>query len=288
MSKTKSISYQVRGILSSKVRIGLSRKEVKRRNSGKSPYIHSFDTYNTYVSKATAFGEWAKKTYGERDVTQMRRYVKPYLESLTARDLSPFSIRTYAQALAKLYGCESTDFKFDFAPRTRTIIKRSRREVKEFDPKHYRHITGFIDATGLRRHEALAIRRKEIYFRDGVLYVFVRQGKGGKQREVPILVEDEAAVLTARDRVTGDDEKLFRKSEIPTRVPCHAHRARFAAKRYKKLARPIEDVPRSERYVCRKDMKGLVLDKAAMQQVSKLLGHNRIGIIASNYSYQMG
>ncbi len=121
-----------------------------------------------------------------------------------------------------------------------------------------------------------------------MLYVFVRQGKGGKQREVPILVEDEAAVLTARDRVTGDDEKLFRKSEIPTRVPCHAHRARFAAKRYKKLARPIEDVPRNERYVCRKDMKGLVLDKASMQQVSKLLGHNRIGIIASNYSYQMG
>lgn len=287
MSKTKSISYQVRGILSSKVRIGLSRKEVKRRNSGKSPYIHSFDTYNTYVSKATTFGEWAKKTYGERDVTKMRRYVKPYLESLTARDLSPFSIRTYAQALAKLYGCESTDFKFDFAPRTRSVIKRSRNAVKNYDPKNYRHITGFIDATGLRRHEVLAIRRKEIYFRDGVLYVFVRQGKGGKQREVPILVEDEAAVLTARDRVTGDDEKLFRKSEIPTRVPCHAHRAKFAARRYKKLARPIEDVPRNERYVCRKDMKGLVLDKAAMQQVSKLLGHNRIGIVALSYSYLM-
>lgn len=287
MSKRKSISYQVRGILSSKVRIGLSRKEVKRKNCGKSPYIHSFDTYNTYADKATAFGEWVRATYGERDVTQMRQYVKPYLESLTARDLSPFSVRTHAQALAKLYGCESTDFKFDFAPRTRAIIKRSRREVKEFDPKHYRYITEFIDATGLRRHEVLAVKRKEIYYRDGVLYVFVRQGKGGKQREVPILVEDEKVVLAARDRVSSDDAKLFKKDEIPTRVPCHAHRARFAAKRYKKIARPIETLPHKQRYFCRKDKKGLVLDKAAMQAVSKLLGHNRIGIIALSYSYLM-
>lgn len=287
MSKHKSISYQVRGILEKKVRFGLSRKEVKRENDGKSPYIHSFDTYKTYVSKATAFGEWVKKTYGEKDVSKMRCYVKPYLEYLTAKKLSPFSVRTYAQAIAKLYDCTSKDFDFEYEPRTRAIIKRSRNAVKNFNEEHYRYVTDFIDATGLRRHEVLALKRKEIYHRDGVLYVFVRQGKGGKEREVSILAEDEETVLAARDRAANDDAKLFRKSDIPTRVPCHAHRAKFAARRYKLIARPIADVPQHEKYFCRKDKKGLVLDKLAMQQVSKLLGHNRTGIIASNYSYQM-
>lgn len=287
MSKTKSISYQVRAILSRQVRFGVSKKEMKLLFGGKSPFIHSFDSYSTYVNKATAFGEWVKATYGEKDVTQMRRYVRAYLEFLSGKDLSPFTVRTHAQAIAKLYNCASTDFGFDFTPRARAVIKRSRSEVKGFNAKRYKYITDFIDATGLRRHELLALKRSEIYYRDGMLCVFVRQGKGGRQREVPVLVSDERTVLGIRDRVTSDDEKLFRRSEIPTRVPCHAHRAKFAARRYKLLARPIANVPRKERYVCRKDMKGLVLDKAAMQQVSRLLGHNRIGIIALNYSYLM-
>ena len=49
MSKHRSISYQVRGILEKKVRFGLSRKEVKRQNDGKSPYMR----YETICPKHT-------------------------------------------------------------------------------------------------------------------------------------------------------------------------------------------------------------------------------------------
>ena len=287
MSKHKSTNYQVKGILSKLVRFGVSRKDVKREFGGKSPFIHSFDSYKTYTRLAMAFAKWAKETHGERDVTKMRCYVREYLEYITAKNLSVFTIRTHAQALAKLYGCSSTDFGFAFVPRTRAVIKRSRGEVKGFNEERYGYITDFIDATGLRRHEVLGLRRREIYYCDGVLYVFVRQGKGGRQREVPVLRSDEKTVLNIKDRALGDDEKLFKKSDIPKNAPCHAHRAKFAAIRYGLCARPIEEVPKKERYYCRKDQRGTVMDRLAMKQVSGLLGHNRIDVIAQSYAYMI-
>ena len=39
----------------------------------------------------------------------------------------------------------------------------------------------------------------------------------------------------------------------------------------------------TDRYVCRRDRAGVVYDKAAMLQVSRMLGHNRISVIAGHY-----
>ena len=55
---------------------------------------------------------------------------------------------------------------------------------------------------------------------------------------------------------------------------------------YKRLARPVAFLERSERYVCRCDRAGVVYDKAAMKQVSRFLGHNRIEVIAGHYLHE--
>ena len=53
----------------------------------------------------------------------------------------------------------------------------------------------------------------------------------------------------------------------------------FAQRLYDRLARPVHQIPRKDRYVCRADCKGCVYDKRAMRTVSKALGHNRLGVV---------
>ncbi|MBQ0092262.1 MAG: hypothetical protein KBS45_02905, partial [Clostridiales bacterium] len=76
--------------------------------------------------------------------------------------------------------------------------------------------------------------------------------------------------------------RVFRK--IHSAFDEHSYRALYAARFYKQIARPVKEIPREDRYYCRKDLKGLVLDKAAMLEISHSLGHNRIDVIAEHYA----
>jgi len=53
--------------------------------------------------------------------------------------------------------------------------------------------------------------------------------------------------------------------------------------RIRKHARPLDKIPKKERYCCRSDLKGVWYDKKAMLIASSALGHNRISIIAAHY-----
>jgi len=70
---------------------------------------------------------------------------------------------------------------------------------------------------------------------------------------------------------------------MPSRADIHSYRADYCKSVYNLYARPIAEIPKSERYYCRNDLKGVVYDKRAMVVASRTLGHNRISIIASNY-----
>ena len=76
-------------------------------------------------------------------------------------------------------------------------------------------------------------------------------------------------------------EYIFK--EIPQNLDIHSYRASYACELYKSLERPLDSLIREQKYYCKGDMKGNVYDKKAMLKVSKMLGHNRINVIASNY-----
>jgi hypothetical protein len=63
----------------------------------------------------------------------------------------------------------------------------------------------------------------------------------------------------------------------------HSYRSEYCTEIYNTLARPIEKIPKNERYYCRSDLKGVCYDKRAMLIASRYLGHNRINIIAEHY-----
>ena len=65
----------------------------------------------------------------------------------------------------------------------------------------------------------------------------------------------------------------------------HHYRAVYAQNLYKKYTRPINMIPKNERYIMRRDRKGEISDKKAMKIVAESMGHNRISVIAQSYLY---
>jgi len=125
----------------------------------------------------------------------------------------------------------------------------------------------------------MKLRRNDIHDNgDGTVSVEVFKGKGGKSRTVKVRPGYEGFI---RDLGGDGGGKVF--STLPSRFPEHVLRREYAQEMYKIFARDISELPKSVRYVCRKDKKGVIYDKEAMLKVSELLGHNRIDVIALHY-----
>lgn len=287
MSKNKSIKNQINKKFIKILAIGKSHHEAKLQSEGGvSDKIHSWSTYNDYVKHATAFGMWVKLRFDIKNIKDMRPYVESYLNYRIGKGLSPWTVALDASALAKLYECKSTDFKIELPKRERSKIKRSRGEIKGFDEKKHIELVGFCKAAGPRIHEIRALTKKDIYYKDNILYVFVKKGKGGKSREIPVREGYEEIVLNAAAKCKDENEKIFKKKDIPARLPCHKYRAMYAKAQYESLTRDVSTIPKKEKYICRKDKAGQVYDKVALHAVSVMLGHNRECVVVDNYLYK--
>lgn len=122
-------------------------------------------------------------------------------------------------------------------------------------------------------------------------FVLHWKDKGKRTRYAPIIGPHKADIVQ-RMRNTPAGEKVW--LAIPSAMDEHAYRSDYATAFYKQLARPISEIPydkvdkagrprRSDVYSCRNDLKGVQYDRRAMRFVSKALGHDRVGVIASNY-----
>ncbi len=243
--------------------------------------IYSWSTYNGYKNKAIAFAEWAKKNYGYKTLGSAKAYIQDYLDNQISLGQSVSTIKTKASATKKLYGM-SEEVNLKTPDRKREDIKRSRFECehdKHVSKKRNKDLIGFCNGTGLRRHEVAVVCPKDINYDESGLIVHVKQGKSGKPRDVPVLEEFYPYV----EKCIGllPNEPIFKN--IPKKLDIHSYRAKFACAWYKKLARPLETLTKKQKYYCRGEMKGIVYDRRAMMMVSKMLGHERINVIASNY-----
>lgn len=238
------------------------------------------------------------------------------------KPLSAWTLQTEAKSLSKLYGIrpDSPDY-FTPPKRERENIVRSRVDVerdKHFSAANNDELIKFCKGTGLRRSElqnltgASLISREELEGewvfahtatgRDGIVrdaverfdadYYLQIKGKGGRERISPVIGKD-AERIVERIKNTGANEKVWQY--VPSNADIHSYRADYATSIYKSKARDIKDIPydkmnkgtgkmyQSEVYVCRKDESGKKLDRSAMEDASKALGHNRIEVVANNY-----
>lgn len=293
-----SLTHQVKTILDSKLAIGDSKHKDKEAGRAKGDVrsvtkekIYSWSTYRSYLKHAIYFVNDCKKRYGCKTVESCRCYVDSWLKSRF--NLSPYTLALEKSALAKLYGCSTTDF-VKTAPRLRSGITRSRGKKvrdKHFSEARNADFVAFCKSTGLRRRELELLTGDKLVYQNSTPYILVDRGsKGGRRRYSPIIGDIDKIVRMMKKAGKG---KVFEK--VPTGADIHSYRADYATAIYKKYARPIKDIPcdyinkqtgkhyQSEVYHCRGDRKGVKLDKRAMLMASRALGHNRISVVGEHY-----
>lgn len=275
------LESQIINMLKSYNSFGESRAVAKREHTDKSK-IFSCKTYEIYKRECLRLARWAEKKYQCTTLEEAHLHVEEYIQGLNKDDtLSTYTVKTAACAIAKLYQESSTTYG-PTRSRYRENITRSRYPVdndKNFSAKNHKELINFCLGTGLRRSELEALRGTALNA-DETIKV---KGKGGKKRNVTIVGEHRADIIKRMSEAKG--EKVWGK--VSKAMDVHFYRGEYATNFYQSVARKVEDLPKSDRYCCRGDLKGKWYDRKALKIVSKNLGHNRVSVVASHYLYNL-
>lgn len=278
--KKGSLVFQLQKELEKKLAIGESKFADKKIGTNKEK-IYSWNTFRAYLKHGTYFLTWAKEQHGVKSLDEAKPFINEWLKSREADGMSAYTMKLESSAMAKIYNLD-TDELYKGQNRIRAGITRSRGEKirdKHFSEENHSELIRFCRATGLRRGELTQIKGSDLIIKDNQAFLqVIRNTKGGRPRLVPLLLDTDF-VLHQLD--AAGQNKVF--PVVPNGADIHGYRAEFATTLYKKLARDIKELPKKDRYICRKDLKGVVYDKKAMLEVSRALGHNRIDVIAGHY-----
>lgn len=295
MAKKGSITFQIQRRLQTKLAPGTNKHEEKMSGAfgaGKPnpETIHSYRTMEAYMEIGNRFARWAQEQHGRtRDLDDLRPYASEWLQQRVGQ-VQPSTIKQERSALAKLYDCASSDLIKDLPLRERKDFVKNRTESwrGHYSKENHAEITMLAEGAGTRRHEMQRLTPDQVVRRDdGRIWIEAVRGKGGKIRDIPVRWEygDKIMALADEARAEGRD-RLLSDTRIPDRAPIHDDRGReYAVAIYLEHARPIEELTRKEIYFGRKDLKGCRWDKAALQEVTKALGHDRLNVVA-NYLRQ--
>ena len=155
----KTLFEQMRDVLVSKQRFGVSRAFLKRNGLDKDA-ISSVNTYRTYLKWAKYFARYMAEHHPEiTTMKKARKYIREYLEfrleNYTTGMLSAATIKTETSALNKIFGiCPDDPEHFKPPKMDRVDIKRSRNVVPG---SGIEELDNFGRGTGLRTHKELEV-----------------------------------------------------------------------------------------------------------------------------------
>lgn len=276
----ESLKYQIQKNLESKLCTGESKHQAKI-NGTASEGIYSYNTLKTYMKHCNYFADYCKSNYGAKTLEQCKPYVNDYIQSRREQGISAYTQKAQLSAIGKMYG-ESFFDKVKTDTRHRADITRSREDTvrsRHFSEKANAELINFCKNTGLRRSELESIKSNCLIEKNDSYYIHIENGKGGKERDVYILNQDNSVINRIKN--TEDNELVWGK--VHNGADIHSYRADYATSYYESIERDIDTLDRSEVYCCKGDLAGTHWDKAAMLEVSQALGHNRIDVIAQAY-----
>lgn len=279
--------------LHEKTAFGESRHQAKLNGEDTTKKIYSIQSFKSYVNHSKQFAKFCAEN-GCRNTKQAEKYITKFLDHLKEAGYSAASQATYKSTLTKLFDKE---IEYQTDKRERANITNNRGQSKaSFSEKLNKDLVNFCKNTGLRRHEVQKVKGTDLQEKNGIYYVHVISGKGGKERYARIAgqkvteengqkrIEYSKECLEVIRLMKGKGtEKVFEK--VKKNAPIHRYRQDYADKIYLENARSIKSISRDERYDCRKDRAGESFDKKAMAKTSKNLGHNRIDVIANSYLF---
>ena len=273
----KSLIRQVQERLDSMLAIGESKYQDKKYDLTKGK-IYSWTTYRSYLQQCCQFVRYCRDNHYCKNLADCRQYVEEWMES--RKELSAYTQKLSASALCKLYGESLEELGITTKRAARSEITRSRGTAKRdahFSEQKNADFVEFCRSTGLRRSEITKLRGDQLLQEEGQWYIQTT-GKGGRFRIIPICGDVNLVVRKMQSAGTG---KVWAK--VPSCADIHSYRADYATRVYLSHARPIEDLPRKERYICRRDKVGTIYDRQAMLIASQALRHNRIDVIGQHY-----
>lgn len=251
--------------------------------------IHSDSTFKTYHAQCMRFVDFCYEHGVKYDMDEAFKLIPAYGRKLESEGKSAWTIYTAINAIAKAFGVSTQELGYKPPKRERASVKRSRyaNEMdKHFSVENNKNLITFCQCFGLRRRELEALTGDMMKrSKRGRLCVYVQNGKGGKKRWVPFCGTPKEEKLVVDLMTQASATKVF--PYVHSKADIHGYRSVYACKLYKSLARPIETLKSSEKYVCRKDKAGVVYDREAMAIVSRALGHNRISVIANSYLHNI-
>lgn len=262
----------------------------KHKNEHNStPLIHSDSTHEAYQANCRRFAKFCYEQGVKYDMNEAFKLIPAYGRKLESEGKSAWTVYTSICAIAKAYGVSTESLGYKPPKRERASIKRSRYATemdKHFSVENNKNLITFCQCFGFRRREIASLTGDKMKRNEnGVLFVRVQNGKGGKKRWAMFCGTPKEEKLIVDLMTQASSTKVF--SHIHSKADIHGYRAVYASKLYKRYARPIESLERAEKYICRKDKAGIVYDRRAMKIVSKQLGHNRISVIASDYLHNV-
>ncbi len=71
--------------------------------------IYIISTRNNYMANAQRFAKWARSVHGVNSLADTRQYTGEYLTIRQSEGKSAWTIRADAAAIAKVYGCRTTE-----------------------------------------------------------------------------------------------------------------------------------------------------------------------------------
>lgn len=299
MSKMTQIKHELIQGLKVFIRFDIKKKSVKDiaraeyllNGGSKDGYLHpkglfSTKSFRTYCSDISTYARWAVNNTNAKDARSAKQYVHKYLKELIAKGRSSATIKKYAHALARAYGCEVRDFGVELPDRKRADITRSRNAVKSderFKSERYERVREFARGIGARNGGLHRLRAQDIREREmGGYEVFLRE-KGGKERWARVLPKYESIVLErfSQAREHGKNAFLFERGELDHHVDVHACRAEYSRMSYEQYEH--EGCSTGRLYRCRNERYGEVYDKGVLMMVSRDLGHNRCDVVVNHY-----
>jgi|LSQX01.2.fsa_nt_gb integrase len=269
MGKKPSLFHQLLSALREQQRFGESKHQAKKiaiaqaHSKGQSGFgatpegIYAIGTFASYRQVAREYADWCRRNTHARTIEEAKFYAGFYIQERIEFGLSAWTIQRDRSALRKIFRDSDLAWEIEVPIRHLSDIKRSRLTVamdKHFDVEEHRDIIDFCLATGLRRHELVAICPRDIWRKDGKLVALVKQGKGGKRREVTVLEDMEFRVIQI---IAGrsPDEPIFRK--VPQNMDVHNYRSKYAQSR---------------------------LEYAPEEVVTRDMGHNRTDVMRYHYA----
>lgn len=205
----------------------------KHKNEHNStPLIHSDSTHETYQANCRRFAKFCYEQGVKYDMNEAFKLIPAYGRKLESEGKSAWTVYTSICAIAKAYGVSTESLGYKPPKRERASIKRSRYATemdKHFSVENNKNLITFCQCFGFRRREIASLTGDKMKRNEnGVLFVRVQNGKGGKKRWAMFCGTPKEEKLVVDLMTQASSTKVF--SHIHSKADIHGYRAVYASK----------------------------------------------------------